>query len=468
MKRLFSKAAVFISATIVFSCAFAIESPNREIFRYPHSLFSSGSLPKAQLIENTNTVLTEHWIKASRAGRLIGWINSNQLLSEIDLVTEVTTQKEAPYRDNRVLSENPAGSFKKGIQLKVLEVDDGWAQVRDSQTKPYWVEVEDLAPSSSDWGLVYFPKNTALYLQPRVKSRTIGMISGGEFLKIQGIRGSFFEVNYASKARQKMVGYVHFKQVISRLQFAQSIQVGNKWFDLVPETPWRLKIKNGSRIQIEEIKGFQSQTSVFFSKTPQTLALKSPSQKNSTTSPVPFLAQLKGVEVLNLKWGQATVEGHGNVWWITNLDETPSKSESIRFVDLKKRGIFQIVTHPFKPSIRFASANGLFRTEDGINWERLSFIGEENQPLAISKRGVLFVGNYKSNDLGNSFEPYLRFENILRALSHSQAQNPKKLSITELKLPTKDDKVIRLKVNMGKETPVWIQSTNSGADWKVL
>lgn len=126
--------------------------------------------------------------------------------------------------------------------------------------------------------------------------------------------------------------------------------------------------------------------------------------------------------------------------------------------------IFDIVSSPIIPNLTFVSSNGIYRTIDGENWEKLEAFGDHNYPLAISPDGVVYVGARRSLDHGLSFQNYVHWDQLLSIIGSSHSVYLSQLKILKIDFghSTRDRLVLTLQIGPRHYK---IAGQESGSNW---
>ncbi|MEK7355605.1 MAG: hypothetical protein AAB250_04105, partial [Bdellovibrionota bacterium] len=143
---------------------------------------------------------------------------------------------------------------------------------------------------------------------------------------------------------------------------------------------------------------------------------------------------------------------------------------TITTADLFQRKIFDMAASKAIPSLKFASADGIYRTADGDEWTKISLFGDQNYPISVASTGTVFIGPYVSEDHGETFQQWIRWDALVSVLSEAQGGNPegKKLSIMEIKPQDSAGRRVRLKLDIGHEKSIQVVTDDQGMSWRSL
>lgn len=165
------------------------------------------------------------------------------------------------------------------------------------------------------------------------------------------------------------------------------------------------------------------------------------------------------VELRQLDWNRSVVKGHGSVWWREETARKEKDSALFHVKDIMSRKVFDIAKHPTK-NLTVVSADGVYRSFDGTNWEKIEYFQNKNFAIAFSPQGELFVGDTRSDDLGERFQRYVRWDQMLRELGiRADAQD---FSIQEIRF---DQESIILHVKK-QNKDFYVSSKDNGKSWK--
>lgn len=178
------------------------------------------------------------------------------------------------------------------------------------------------------------------------------------------------------------------------------------------------------------------------------------------------------IETSTIKWGRVEVKGKGSVWWpLDESSKVATKTEWQKFSAsdiFLKRKIFDLAASQTVPNLRFASANGIFRTLNDKQWEKIPQFGNQNHPIAVAKSGRLFVGFWYSDDHGETFHTYVRFDKLVSSLKSRWKMNPRRFKFLEVKPVSTNGSHLIVKVDIGLKKPVQAITRDQGTTWSAL
>ncbi len=425
------KAILFISFLVITATSWAVP-----VYLNPNSMFSSGSFPREVLERKTHDIRLEAWYKIKTLDNKIGWLPANHVLTPLDLAEFVYSKDAVRIRTSPHMESLNSYTWPPDLKLRILEVQGDWVNCERliplSGPRTSWLRTNELRIKATEPGRAWLKTSTNLFSNSGLNSLAIGVLPAH-----------------------------HFYQVLS-------------------ETKDHLKIHS------ENYSGFISKAQAV---TLRTLALQSaypklsrslkriPLHKEASTDST-VLTELKDANVLTVlarelqKWGQVRISDEGTFWWAID-DENLSNdvlSESLQLTtsELFDRKIYDMVSSPDIPYLKFASARGIFKTLDGKIWTQIAQFKDENYPLAVSSNGSIFVGAFSSTDHGESFEPYLHWENVITAARIKFHSSPRFLQLLKVLPLDFSGTQLELKMDLGLKSPSRFRSYDRGLTWQAL
>ena len=208
------------------------------------------------------------------------------------------------------------------------------------------------------------------------------------------------------------------------------------------------------------------------------------------SAPLPFAdivayvdwgAKLKRIASAELKWGKAAFRPSGEsrwdgpveVWWpmAKGFGEDGAKAarlqaETLTTVELFKRKLYDLAVSPTRPESQIASAEGVFRSVDGKLWRRVAEFKNGNFPVAIARSGAIFVGPYASDDDGESFHQFVKWDALMAALKRAFDAGPESVQVVDVRPLDRDGQRLRLKLALGFGEPVIALTADRGLTWE--
>jgi hypothetical protein len=405
------------------------------------SQFPSGHYTRSLLVKRTKKVQIQRWFHVQTKDKGFGWIAEDQLLDALKLCSEARLIETTPFRSERDLDLMPKTELPKDSVVKVLEIRGSWAQVRSPLAKTGWVLTEALdaiipsASASLDNQNIFIPRNTILYAQTIRQGRIVEHISSatiGTVLRAHSPRKAegWLEV----RTRKGSQGFLLRSEVITATDLG----------------------KLGART-LNDLSALRS--------VPIPYAHRSRHIQNGH--------HLKILGSQTLRWGLARLSEGGEVWWpITNeasdIEREIDLSESISTSELFRRKIFDMASSPAIPSLKFVSAQGVFRTIDGKEWTKIPVFQDKNYPIAIAGLGSIFVGPFVSDDHGETFEQWIRWDTLIASMKRIRYFSPKQLQIQEIRPEDPTGRRVVLKLSVGTEALVKLVTDDQGRSWRPL
>lgn len=181
-----------------------------------------------------------------------------------------------------------------------------------------------------------------------------------------------------------------------------------------------------------------------------------------------------------LRWGRAAIKALAEgasplaeVWWpmVDGFGSESKKAdreiaERLSTPDLFKRRLFDLVS--CSDGSQFASAGGVFRSLDGKTWIQIPEFKEANFPLAAAKSGTLFVGPYASVDRGETFEQFVKWDEVVDALKSVFGTDPERLNLMEVSPLDDAGERVRLALDIGVGSPAIAETWDGGRTWMAL
>jgi hypothetical protein len=203
------------------------------------------------------------------------------------------------------------------------------------------------------------------------------------------------------------------------------------------------------------------------------------------SSPLPYADRVRTTEMLSqplkilasesLRWGKARLPDVGEIWWpmvdSEDADEDArvlNTAEIISSEQLFARKIFDMAASPTDPTVQFASAKGVFRTVDGKKWKKLDLFEDRNYPIAISGTGAVFIGPYVSDNHGENFQQWIRWDSLVATLRRKVGRPPEQLQIREIRSEDPTGRRVVLKLFVGDSKLVRLSTNDRGQTWRSL
>ncbi len=425
------KASLFISFL-----AFSLSSGAVPVYLSPSSLFSSGSFPREVLERKTSDIRLEAWYKVKTADNKVGWLPSNHVLTPLDLTQFVYSKDAIRIRTSAHMESLNAYTWPPDLKLKILEVRGDWVLCERltqlSGPKASWLRTSELKIKDDELGRAWLKSNTRLTEGPSPTSQFLDSLRAHRFVHVLAENKDTLKVKTESFS-----GYIAKNQAVT-LKTLAIHSVYPKFGESLKRIPLR----------------------------------KEASTESSTIVELKEVAALKVLDRELQKWGQVRISDEGTFWWAIDDDSLSSDSsnEAIQLTtsELFDRKIYDMVSSPDIPYLKFASARGIFKTLDGKVWTQIAQFKDENYPLAVSPNGNIFIGAFVSSDHGETFEPYLRWENVITAARLKYHSSPRFLQLLKVLPLDFAGNELELKMDLGLKSPNRFRSLDRGATWQAM
>ncbi|MFN7824575.1 MAG: hypothetical protein ACK5P6_04355 [Pseudobdellovibrionaceae bacterium] len=286
-------------------------------------------------------------------------------------------------------------------------------------------------------GFAYFLTDQWIKKDPHPKSDPLLQALEGDQLKILMI-----SEGYAKVEKTGFTGWVHLSSCLTRYDFASFVMNAHKqWLPVKFRQGPHLILQNGQRIALEHAKALLTQPDLAISK------------QQIESKKISKFQHFRIQQTREEKWNISEVKGHGTVFWRAPSGQPSEISRKPQFISTEvilKKPIYSVAVHPTQPQTALVSADGVFLTRDGQNWEELKDFKNQNVPVAISQDHEFFVGNLRSRNQGKSFLPFFQFERIATLISETQrGVSPRQLKISSLEILPENR--IRMTIDSGTQ-----------------
>lgn len=422
-------------------------------YRSKQSLFPSGQVSRSELERKLTHSETEVAYRSAWDNKEYT-LQADQIVRDIQVARFVETSQPTPlYSLNRSDSQTLKTLTQK-TALEIVAVEDFWARVKEKNgVLQGWVPLFTLQNTHDDTGVytniidTYLRKEAAssspvLTTLPRLK-RVIPLEITKHFLKIQ---------------YENQIGYVDITHFISRADFASLAYHPKKgWLTVRYRNNDTVVTKDGDAVPLKEILGYITSNNRGIIK------------KADMSYGPPLRARVEILKQEAHVWGVSQLAGHGQVWWKRKdllLEKAkPASASTITTEELMKREIYSIAFEN-KNSVRgLVSSEGIYRTEDGLTWTLMPQFAKNNYPVSIHPNGTWFVGSFKSKNKGKSFEPFIRWDIIAKAIESAYHRNPRILKLTQIEALPNSKILIHVDTGSSK---VKLRSLIGDLNWDVI
>lgn len=297
-----------------------------------------------------------------------------------------------------------------------------------------------------DRGLVLTLNDTQLREAADVKTKAIKSIP-----KLNYFIPISFEKGFVKILFSGQFGFVDINDCISKFDFAKfaySFKTKSNSWEVINHREFDTLItgKNES-LQLAEVKGLIVDQKLAY-------AFKENEHYPKWTS-------FKLVKEKTKPWLQSELKGHGPIWW-QRPDAEMVGQNTVSIDDLIKKEIYSVSFQEDNPKKGLASANGVFITEDGQNWNEISQFKGYSGPVHYHSNSLIYVGNYRSVDGGKTFENYIQIDKVSSAITKFTGITAKKIQITKIKVQKPYNIVIDVQTGTRK---VRLKSPIFAQDW---
>ncbi len=406
------------------------------VYLRPDSRFPSGHHPRGWLETRTKKVQIQRWFRLETKDKVFGWAPEDHLLTQLKLATEAELTEPVPVRRDGLLDAVDAEILNRGTRVQILEAKGSWVRARlpfglasGAPVRESWLPTESLRAVARGPVLrAFVPQAATIYVMPGPHARAQGRTKPGTFVEVAKELPGWLEI----RSKQGS-GFIRRFDAITASDLGE--KAARPLIDLMP-------------------------------------LRSAPLPYADLTRNLPHSATLKIVANQTLRWGQAKVPDVGEIWWPisdeTDEEKTPVFRERLTTADLFSRKIFDMASSPAIPSLKFASAKGVFRTLDGSEWVKIPNFQDKNYPIAIAGSGSVFVGPFVSDDHGETFEQWIRWDTLVATLRKAHGRPPGTLQIEEIRPEDPAGRRVILKLNIGEARKVKLLTQDQGLSWRAL
>lgn len=419
-------------------------------YKYTDSQFPSGQARKLDLLDKTQNVTTEFQLKVIYDGKELDVLHEAVFreiqVTELARIKRKTALQLLPEMGSRRLQW-----LEKSAAVKILSLKGAWARVQTHEKNiPGYVLMTDLEADLSDT-LVYSNLVETVMRKSADHSSPVTLrlspLTRLKLIKIEGAFGLF--------QTQTQKGYVHMSDVIGRADFADLgwHQKDRKWFEVSYRNGSQVSVRGKiDRLSLSDFTAFKSKKN------------RGVISKNQRDLQMGSRVEIK--EAIAYRWNESFVKGHGLVWWKTDLKEKKQKPQRVWTTsDILKKNL-KGMSFDKKRKMGLASAGGIFKTLDGKTWTQVEFFGGQDWPVCLHPSGVWFVGSYRSTDLGESFQPTLKWSEIVKDLQKNH-QNRKMPLFRILDVKAISSNAVEIKIDTGIKTALFRADAIIN-DWKLI
>lgn len=421
-------------------------------YRSSLSLFPSGQASRTSLEAKTTRTELDLSFQTSWDKKNF-LLQGDQILRDIQVAKNAQTKSFAQLLDRPRRDAMPAGNLAEKTQVEILDTDSYWARVQVVGKKEAgWMPLHQLQANHDDTGIFINLIDTYLRDEPRMPSAIITTIP-----RLRRFEPLSFEKGFLKLRYENRIGYADINHFVGKADFANLIYHPKKgWTTALHRNNDFMVTQPGAMLPIGEIKGYVTNGSRGIMIRAETSYGPQLRSRVEITKPEACI------------WGVSSLDGHGEVWWKMKDLLVPEKTvqkASLTTDELMKREIYSIAFENKNSVKGIVSAEGIYKTEDGLTWTEVPQFGKQNYPVNIHPSGVWYVGSFKSTNKGQSYEPFIRWDLIAEAIESAYHRNPKILRLTQIDaLPGSQ---MQIHVDTGIKQ-IKLRSSLTGGSWSVV
>lgn len=418
---------------------------SKPVYMRPNWPVATENLSDQELNEKILNEVESTWLYVETPSSQKGWVLQEDIISPFYFSKLVSLKENEELFLKPDFRSTPVRWTEKVEVVELMDQRGLWLEIKLDSGAQYWVKESNVEAYSKDPGVFYAKSSVVLRQKPINKSISMAEIPSGQKVQLKSlIKSQWAQIIYKGK-----VGFVPLNQLKSRLNVALKVRTAKGWEDPSADT-FNQKI-------------FELMTNPNWVGTGD-FSVELKSSPHSQAKVVANLQAWSDLEVLSrkkMRWVQSHVSGVGEVWW--EKDEKIIPVAKIK----KLTNVRQIVRNP-KSNVFFASANGLFKSLDGMEWEPVDDDLIKNQAISIARDGTLFVGEKLTHDQGKSFQPYIKWDNLVEQLTYIENIQPKHLGILKITPLDGSSQRLMLKLDVGDKKTVHMVTEDQGRNWKVV
>lgn len=372
----------------------------QSFYRSPESLFPSGQANPLDLRKRKVRDFQELNFTVVKEGKTMR-LTTDLILRDVDLSARVAHARTSEIGH-------------------VHEIKGAWALVSTAKNsdKTWWA-LTDVLPVPDDRGLAIPLTYLQMRRGPDWKAEYLQEIFPRTRLKVHQFKDNWVEVSLLSAPGQQ--GWVDIGALVLKHDFANfALPKKGKWTPVRYRQGTDLITGSNDKLSIHDLDALMTRPDLgLAAEAIGKLKLRS-------------YVNISSWEYVN--WAVSKLPAHGEVFWKASTNESlaTNADEVLTYEDILKRPIFSVAFCPRDPKFGIISAAGIFVTEDGLQWRRLKQFREENFPVAISEKNELFVGQHRSTDAGQTFNPFLKWEQITAMLENGQRYSSRIVRLVEI------------------------------------
>ena len=436
-------------AFFTFSMFLCCNANGVPFYRYQTSAFPSGEAPLEKLLERVIGKDTQVQFHVSWDHRDF-LVAKSDLLFDLEVSEKVITANQAFLRSEPEFNANRLLTMSAGKPARILKSAQLWLYVEvmnDSQQIKGWVHAQDIKADESDFGFYRSLMEAKLKEKPDSFSSTLTTVPRLSSLRSLETNAQWIKVKYDGK-----IGYIHKQYLISKIDFADSV------LDKTGEWMKVTKIKHDHLVVKSSDDG---QKSIPFDhlikiRTNDSVAFVTKAQEGSGKTPQ-LGSKVDVVEKRGEVWYQSILDGHNKVWWTEKKER--QKAVTVSDQELRKKKINSISLIDRGEILGLASASGnIYKTIDGSTWKRIDTFQNAEYPVLAHPNGNLFVGPYRSTNNGETFDPFIKWDELALMIKEKYNYDPKFFKMTKMEYETSSH--IKLTIDTGMRKIKLLSSVN--------
>lgn len=401
------------------------------IYLHIDSRFPSGHHPRKWLEGKTRSVQFQEWHRIETKEKAYGWLPEDHLVTPLKLAAQARLIEDTPARTEKDMDALEGTTLPKNTKVLILETSGSWVRVKPlpaSENGDTWVTSSSLlADLSAPAPKAFVPAPAVIYVLPGLHARIQSRVNEPRFVQVLKVKKDWLEVRLGSIS----TGWMRKTDAVT-LQDLGTVGA-MPLFDLAP-------LRSAPMPYADLVRSLSAST------------------------------RLKVITHRTLRWGRANIKDIGDIWWPMAEEVEDAQlaklRERITTRQLFKRKIFDMAASPAIPALKFVSAEGVFRTNDGREWTRIPLFQDKNYPIAVAGGGSVFVGPYLSDDHGETFQQWIRWDILVGTLRH--LKQPHGMRIVEVRPQDLAARRVLVKLNVGLSQPVSVLTDDQGLSWRML
>lgn len=334
----------------------------------------------------------------------------------------------------------------------------GQQKISKKLISPTWAKDLSLSSGYKDIGRFMILKETSLKSRAHIGSKALATVPARMQLVPLKYENGFVQVMFKGQK-----GYIDISTCISKFDYAYAIYATHpktkikQWHYVKSRLFDQIELYDQSQISMAAVEGiFTNDKMGIITSIDSHLPLWSKvTLKNSSASPAV-------VE----NWNQSYLQGHGLIWWKTPSFQKAKNEIRLNIDEILKKEVYSISSHPKDPKKSIISiSDGVFLTQDGQNWSRLEQFKNYRGPVYYYNDNMIFVGSYRSTNLGKSFEQFINVNSVSSVISNRLGYSPQAVKIKKIKSsgPSK----IAIDVDTGYKV-LKLQSMIYNQNWEII